>query len=394
MLRNRSVQVAGIILFLILANIVNYLYWNWGLITVKVTDAPLNKVISSIEWQGWVRIYTNFPPDSTVSMYVDHVPLAEAMESLAANVTPPPDANPPDRPGGDAPPGGPPPPGGAPPGGPGGPGGRGGGFGRGGFGGGGGAQWNLAFFVAPTSAQVKAEIQAFQSGTPDDDLKVYTYPTPFQMVASDDDMPAADPRAQSWPGYKPPAPPPAPTDGSAPSSPDPAAADTNATPTVHTYLQAFAQSANVWIMAPASWDPTVTSPPPANSSLIRAIKNFISSSRGSVTQAIILRRGRGGARGGTRGGGGFADIDATADRLRNAINGLPEEARADALTQLDQEVKFFHDVQLAPPEDRPKMIREHMMSKRGNGFNRMSPQKRAQMYARLVANREAAQGKK
>src|SRR5580698_618535 len=84
--RNRYTVVGGIIAFLILANIINYIYWNWGLITVKVADAPLNKVIKSIEWQGWVTIYTNLPPDAKVTMYVDHVPLAEAMETLASSV--------------------------------------------------------------------------------------------------------------------------------------------------------------------------------------------------------------------------------------------------------------------------------------------------------------------
>ncbi len=405
MLRNRYVWVGGIIFLLIFANIVNYLYWNWGLITVKVTDAPLNKVIKSIEWQGWVKIYSNYPPGTTVSMYVDHVPLAEAMESLAANVTPPQDATPPgqgdrpdrpNRPGGNdtnaAPGGG----AGGPP-----PGGRGGrGFGGGGFGGGGG-QWNLAFFVAPTSAAVKAEILAFESGSTDDDLKVYNYPTPLQMVSSGDDMPASDPRRQAWPGIKPadPAtPPPAPPADGTNAAPDATATPpADATPTVHTYLQAFAQSSNIWIMAPASWAPPVDKAPPENSSIIRAVKRLVSSARGSVTQAIILRWGRGGARapgGGGNRGGGFADMDATADRLRNAINGLPEDARADALTQLDQEVKFYHDVQAAPPEQRPQMMRDHMMQKMGNGNNRLSPQKRAQRYARLVSNREAAQGKK
>src|ERR1700677_2734705 len=98
---NRYVRWGGIIGLLILANIVNYLYWHWGLITVKVTGVPLSKVIRSIEWQGWVKIYTNLPPDTKVSMYVDHVPLAEAMETLAANVGGPPmgadRANRPDR---------------------------------------------------------------------------------------------------------------------------------------------------------------------------------------------------------------------------------------------------------------------------------------------------------
>ena len=81
MLRNRYVLLGGIFFFLLFVDIAYSIYSNWGLITVKVTDVPLNKVIKSIEWQGWVTIYTNLPPDTKVTMQVDHVPLAEAMEN-------------------------------------------------------------------------------------------------------------------------------------------------------------------------------------------------------------------------------------------------------------------------------------------------------------------------
>jgi hypothetical protein len=409
LLRNRYAKWGAVIVFLILANIINQFYWNWGLITVKVTDAPLSKVIKSIEWQGWVKVCTNLPLDQKVSMYVDHVPLAEAMETLAANVSGPAngadqqDGNPPGnagaggRPGAGANPtanGG----AGAPPGGPGG---ARGGRGGGGFGGG-GATWNLAFFVAPTSGQVKDEIRAFQAGDTDDDTKVYTFPTPLQMVSSDEDMPASDPRRQSWPGVKPVDPsatPPtsdAQTNSATGNGPgghaDPAA---DAAPTVQTYLQALAQSANIWIMTPGSWAPPVSSAPAANSSIISAVKNLVASAHGAVTEVIVLRVGRG-ARGTPGGrGGGFANQEAMFDRMSNAISGLPEEAQTAARSQLDQEAKFFKDVRNASPDQQRQMIRDHLMSKIGNGdrMERMSPQKRAARFQRIVANRMAAQGK-
>ncbi len=408
--RNRYVLWGGIICILIVANIINYLYWNWGLITVKVTDVPLSKVIKSIEWQGWVKIYTNLPLDTKVTMQVDHVPLAEAMETLSANVDAPRadrgDRRPaPDqpRPDNNATASGNPPSGGAPGAdgdrrngnrGQGGPGGGRGGFGGGGFGGGGGVQWNLAFFVAPTAARVKDEIRSFQEGATDNDLLVYNYPTPLMIVATDSDVPASDPRSQSWPGYKPPiVPPPAPVaDGQAPSEPS-----APATPTVQTYLKAFAQSSNIWIMAPSSWSPEVVKAPEPNSSIITAVKSFVSNYRGSVTQAIILRAGRGGGR--RAGGGGDYDTDAMTDRVRNAINGLPDpEDRANAMAQLDQEVKFYKDMQSAPPEQRGQLMRNHTMSKMAANaqarMDRMSPAKRAARYARAVSNRQTAQGKK
>ena len=47
LLKNRYVKWGGVIVLLIFANIINAI-WNWGLITVKVTDAPLKTVIKSI----------------------------------------------------------------------------------------------------------------------------------------------------------------------------------------------------------------------------------------------------------------------------------------------------------------------------------------------------------
>jgi len=446
MFRNRYVLMATVLVVLIIGNIIVQIYNGWGLITVKVTDAPLSKVLKSIEWQGWVKIYSNVPPDTKVSMFVDHVPLAEAMETLAANVSVPvpddqgapggggPGGPPPAAPGGNAQAGGTPPAPastGAPAGGPGnggggfggGGGGRrqggggGGGFGGGADGGGGGprergATWNLAFFVAPTSAAVKEEINDFVADNVSDDNTIFNYATPLGMVSTDDDVPASDPRLQTWPGMSPAltAPPPAfpqrnggnanggpggPAGGPPPATDPaatPAAAD-DGPPTVQTYLRAFARASNIWILAPTSWAPEVSTPPAASSSISSAIRHLVNSAHGAVTEVIVLRVGRGG-RGGR--GGGFADMDATEIRIDNDINGLPIEYQAPMRDQLQQSVKQLKDIQLAPDDQKPQLFRAFFQAHRGNGNNgwRMSPEKRAQRYARLVSNRETAQGKK
>jgi len=404
-----------IIGLLILANIAYYYYSEWGLVSVKANDAPLSKVISSIEWQGWVKIYTNLPPDTKVTMYVDHVPLAEAMETLAANVDAPPpstdgtDGARPnqDRPArtGDQPAGvaGAPPTGGGP-GGTGAQGGgpQGGGGGRGGGFGGRGAQWNLAFFVAPTAAQVKQEIRQFQASDSDDDAKVYTYGTQMQLIATESMEITADPRLQSWPGVKPA--PPTPVDAQATTAAtsdqtgngqaDPPA---DTPPTIQTYLQAFAESSNIWIMAPGSWAPEVRSAPPPNASIITAIKNLITGSHGAMTQAIVLRAGRGGPRGGTGTRGDVAgNDDAWADRMRNAISGLPPDERPDAVVQLDQEVQFRKDLRAVPTEQRRQKMRQHMMERMvyGERLSRLSPEKRALVYQRMLTLRAAAKAPK
>jgi hypothetical protein len=406
MFGNNATKWIGLLVLLFFANIAYYFYNNWGLVTVKVKDVPLEKVISSIEWQGWVKIYTNLPLDTKVTMFVDHVPLAEAMETLAANVdvppppsdgtdSPPANASRPDRPGGlfgGA--GGLGGPGAAgAPGGP--PGGRGGGFG-------GRAQWNLAFFIAPTSAQVKQEILAFQTSDPNDDNKVYTYGTQVQMIASENVSSAPDPRLQAWPGVQPvdPSATPAPalaqanTTTNSPSTTDPADPPAPPLTAVQQCLQDFAQSANIWIMAPGSWTPDAAGPPPPNSSIIRAVENFVSNAHGAVTQAIILRAGRGGARGGNPVAFGGND-DAWADRMRNAINGLPPDERADATDQLNKEVDFRKKLQGLPPDQRRQMMLQHFAERMLYGDrSRLSPEKRAKAYQRLVAMRAAAKAQK
>jgi hypothetical protein len=277
------------------------------------------------------------------------------------------------------PPAGAPPPDGAggPPGG-----GRGGGFGR-------RAEWNLAFFVGPTEADVKSEIRQFEAGDPDVDAKVYAYNTQMQMIADDTVTASPDPHAQAWPGYKPPDPAAVAAaaanlaqSGNAPTDPP-----ADGPPTVHTYLQAFAQAANIWIMATGSWAPEVANPPAPDSSIIRAVTNFVGSTHGYVTQALVLRAGRGGPRGG---GGGFND-DSWADRMANAINGLPPDQRPEAIDQLHQEVAFRKTLDGLPPDQRRQKMFAHMMERMLYADrSRLSPERRAKMYARMISMREAA----
>jgi hypothetical protein len=256
---------------------------------------------------------------------------------------------------------------------------------------------------------VKQEIREFQSSDPNDDTKVYTYGTQMQLVASESMTTAPDPRLQSWPGVKPvdpsaslaQAPPAAPVAAQASAATPtqtgngPADPPANTPPTIQTYLQAFAESANIWIMTPAAWSPEVSSAPSPNPSIIRALKNLVSGSHGAVTQALVLRVGRGGARGGNPGNFAGGD-DAWADRMRNAINGLPPDERPDALDQLNKETQFRKDLQSVPPEQRRPKMAQHMMEKMlyGERLSRLSPAKRAQFYQRMIAARAAAKAQK
>lgn len=369
--RKKSI-VGGLLVFLLVANIVNDYWSNWGLVTINARDEPIGKVIKSIEWQGWVKIYSNIDPMMKITMRCDRVPLPEAMETLTANVEYPP------------------PPGSATaPGATGGGGMRGGGFG--------GAQWHLGFFVGPTSGEVKSEIRTFlnDADRDDDSLKTYSYGAPVAMLG-DEASSVPDPRKQVWPGLKMP---------SAPAI-DPASLFGGAAPAPETppdsvqgYLRAFARQSDIWIMAPASWDPPVKNAPPASDSLISALRRFVSRANGSVTEGIILRgrppravaQNRGG---GFRGGGGF-DLGMMEDRVENAINGLPPEAQPAARAKVADEKQRMKEWSHLPPDQMMQAMRTHFMEMRMNGDNswRRSPEKRAKMYSRLVSNRMAATGK-
>ncbi|MEI8311232.1 MAG: hypothetical protein WCH98_10805, partial [Verrucomicrobiota bacterium] len=67
----KTILLAAAGLILVLAA-VSY-FWPDGLITLDFTDAPVSKVIASIERQGHVRIGTNVPPETPVTIHMKKV---------------------------------------------------------------------------------------------------------------------------------------------------------------------------------------------------------------------------------------------------------------------------------------------------------------------------------
>lgn len=77
-------MVALCAIFVVLIGLVTYRWIsNWGLITCNFKDAPLSKVIKSIEWQGGVTIVTNADLTKPTTLVLDHVPLMEAIDTLS-----------------------------------------------------------------------------------------------------------------------------------------------------------------------------------------------------------------------------------------------------------------------------------------------------------------------
>lgn len=73
--------------FVVLAGLVIW-QWiaGWGLITMDYTDAPLSKVIKSMERQGGVQIATNADPNTPVTILLERAPLYEAVDILSERI--------------------------------------------------------------------------------------------------------------------------------------------------------------------------------------------------------------------------------------------------------------------------------------------------------------------
>src|SRR5882757_8294922 len=74
--------VAGVLVALLVWNWIS----GWGLVTVHVISKPLSEVIRSIERQGGIKLVTNADVSTPVTMDVDRVPPAEAVDVLASRL--------------------------------------------------------------------------------------------------------------------------------------------------------------------------------------------------------------------------------------------------------------------------------------------------------------------
>jgi hypothetical protein len=80
---SKRVLILGIVALLLLAMLILRWIANWGLVTVHVKDAPLGKVLASIARQGHVRVESSIDPNERVSMDVDMVTPAQAIDTLS-----------------------------------------------------------------------------------------------------------------------------------------------------------------------------------------------------------------------------------------------------------------------------------------------------------------------
>lgn len=115
-----------------------------GRITIKASDAPLSTVMRSIEKQAGIRLRSNLPADTKVTLHVRKVPLLHALDVLAANV---------------------------------------------------GANWNVAYFTAPDKQSIDAALATISAGTQAEGWKRWSLPA---MRGMGEDEGNSDPRLEVW----------------------------------------------------------------------------------------------------------------------------------------------------------------------------------------------------
>jgi hypothetical protein len=73
--------------FILLIAVIWHWLSGWGLVTVHVQNIPLSRVVSSIERQGGIKlVVTGADAGLPITMDVDRVPTAEAVDTLAAHL--------------------------------------------------------------------------------------------------------------------------------------------------------------------------------------------------------------------------------------------------------------------------------------------------------------------
>lgn len=334
------------VLLLVVGNVLYHIWGNWGLITVHSTNKPLSEVIRSIEKQGHVTIRTNLDPTKPVHMDVDHVALAEALETLSVVTD---------------------------------------------------SRWHLSYFVGPDKATVDGAVASFVAGQRPEGWKNFYVPL-MQPVGEEPDV-LPDPRTDSWAvkavdqaqstvqAYLQQASRNVSASFSAPESWNPAVKSApsagpigKALPKLVTsaggkYQEVFVLQGDQRRQARENGDRQ----PPQGDDGPRLAGNF-----------------GGGRPGGGRGG---FDREAMEERAQAEINKLTGEAKAQAQRELDERKKFFEEMRNLTPEQRQAKMedwmsqpanQERMENAQNQRDSRQSPEQRISRAQGYLQRMQAA----
>ncbi len=360
----RGWLVAAVALLVVL-NVAWRAYAGWGLVTLRADKRPLREVVAAIGRQGHVTLRTNLDPATPVTLRLERVPVADALERLAAVTD---------------------------------------------------ARWRLTYAVARDRSAARGAftswVAAAGNAPAPDGWRWFDHPLPFggDLLGGDGNNPAepglgaADPRRDLWRTVA----------GVAAT-----AAGAPAPNTLHAFLDQGSNALDVAFLAPAEWNPAIARAPAAGP-VSRVAPGLASAAGGLAEESFLLmkneRRGRGRRPGALaaapadpgdasstppdaprpdRGrGGGRAGM---AERMQARVDNLPPEQRAAAQARLNPEREFWQSLRdLSPEERRAKMearfsdpaVQDRMMDRGAARDALLTPQQRVDRYRRYVERRE------
>jgi hypothetical protein len=305
---NRQRWILLILLVLALVKAWN-IYSEWGLITIDVNDAPLAKVMRSIEKQGWVTLATNMPGDTKVSMHVYKVPLTDALEGLATVTE---------------------------------------------------SRWRLTYVFAPNKGAIQGMLATVSANQKAEGWKSLFYPLMRQLT----EKPYAripDPRQDTWTVKDP-------AEKTLQSYLDQGAQTVAASfvfpETLNPSINGKLSSGQVRDVAPklASLAHAKTQEIFLLTKRVRR-SGETAENEGGDDEREGARFGRGGPGGGGDGlfaRGGTGGREAMEARLMAEIDKLPPDRRAAALSEFEQRKAFFESLRDLPPDQRQAKIEEMM----------------------------------
>lgn len=363
----RGWLVAAVALLLV-CNVAWRVYAGWGLVTLKADRRPLREVVASIERQAHVTLRTNLEPTTPVTLRFERMPVADALERLAAVTD---------------------------------------------------ARWRLAYAVAPDAATARRAfttwVAAAGTSPAPDGWRWFDHrmPSGGDLLGDDNNNNPAnaepgigtpDPRRDVW---RNPGPAPAATPGAAAAS------------TLQAFLDQGSNVLDAAFLTPTDWNPAVAKAPDAGP-LARVASRLAGAAGGRAEEAFLLmKNGRRGDRGNRPGpppdaaqvsaGDGpppppDGDRGRPGDRMRRMgermqarIDNLPPDQRAAAQARFSAEREFWQSLRDLSPEDRRAKMEDRMsdparqdrMMDRGTARDSLlTPEQRVDRYRTYVERRE------
>jgi len=323
-----------------------YLWSNWGLITIHADNQALSEVIRSIEKQGRVTIKTNMDPATKVTLNLEKVALAEALESLSVVAD---------------------------------------------------ARWRLTYFIAPDRSAISAVLAEIASGKRPEGWKTHYVPMPPVGLEAPEVLP--DPRKDLWEvspvqegtlqAYLQQASRHVSASFQVPESYNPAVASAPSGGPIRKSLAKLVSTAKgsyeeVFLLQGDRRERTEEGERRRGDDGPRFAGNF----------------GDGPGPGRGSGGGGGFDRSATDERIQNELKKLPEAERVVAQQEYEERKKAFEEIRNMTPEQREQAFQNMMNDPRAEERMekamsareaRRSPQQRVERGQRYRDRKQQAQ---